>query len=121
MNWIENNLLVLSRLKNAQGYVADIEYLLVSREKSVDSMLDCIDYITSKYAIWINQIGSMMKTAMHVTTSEKEYENSYVDVSKEDLTYQCEWLVECLTIGACVRVGKYQSVAQALQEEARYE
>lgn len=121
MNWIENNIMVLSRLKNAQEYVADIEYLLEAREKSVDIMLDCIDYITSKYAIWVNQIGSMTKTAMHVTSSKQEYDAYYQDVTREDLLYQCEWLVECLTIGACVRVGKYGSVAEALQEEARYE
>lgn len=121
MNWIENNLLVLSRLKNAQEYVIDIEYLLEAREKSVDSMLDCIDYITSKYSIWINQIGSLMKTAMHVTTSKQEYEASYENVSREILIEQCEWLVECLTIGECVKVGKYPNVAQALQEEAYYE
>lgn len=117
MNWLDETWDTLKKLRNAKEYVQDIEYLLWAEEQDEKSMLSSIDYITTKYRIWIDEIGSLHNPAIHVTTSQEEYEDAYHVIMLEDCIAQCEYLIECIIIGASVRVGMYATVVQALRAQ----
>lgn len=104
----------LTILRSAEEYVQDVNYLLWAEEQDEKELLDCIHYISSKYRLWINEIGAKTHPTLHVTTSSEEYDEAYKTLTLEDYVAQCEWLVDCILVGASVKVGIYQNVTQAL-------
>lgn len=121
MNWMEQKYNLLQKLRSAQSYVEDIDCLLdaVNQESRYIKMV--ISQITEKYRSWIDLIAMEQGLDIHVTRSEDEYEVHYANIELETLHDHCYFIAECIIIGACVQVGVYQTLRQALLDKERSE
>lgn len=118
MKWIENKIHLLSKLKNCQDYYQDITYLQTVSNRNIKAeMIQAISRMVEKYRVWITDIGQYEHPIIRPTVTEEEYDVLYTGIEKKQLFDQIAWLIRCIVLGACITIGIYGSIQEALTEE----